>query len=293
LIECVPNFSEGRDPAVVQAIEQAIASVSGVLLLRSEMDADHNRSVITFAGPPDDVAEGALRGIAAAVERIDLRKHSGVHPRMGAADVVPFVPLENATLDECVGIAHRVGEKVWKLLGVPVFFYEAAASSPQRAALENVRRGGFNRPALAPDLGGPALHSSAGACIIGARKLLIAFNVNLDTADVGIADSIARKIRASSGGLPFLKAIGVPLASRKLAQVSMNLTDFERTGLEEVLQAVETEASRHGVAVAGTQIVGLVPKKAIEAAAARDPRWKNFDSSLILENRLASVRALK
>jgi glutamate formiminotransferase len=212
---------------------------------------------------------------------------------MGAADVVPFVPLENATLDECVGLAHRVGEAVWKRLGVPVFFYEVAASSPQRAPLENVRRGGFNRPALVPDLGGPALHPSAGACIIGARKLLIAFNVNLDTADIGIADSIARKIRASSGGLPFLKAIGVPLASRKLAQVSMNLTDFERTGLDEVLQAVETEASRHGVAVAGTQIVGLVPKKAIEAAAAGNPRWKDFDSSLILENRLASVRALK
>jgi len=293
LIECVPNFSEGRDPAVVQAIEQAIASVSGVLLLRSEMDPDHNRSVITFAGPPEGVAGGALRGIAAAVERIDLRKHSGVHPRMGAADVVPFVPLENATLDECVGVAHRLGEEVWQRLGVPVFFYEAAASSTERAPLENVRRGGFNRPTLVPDLGGPALHPSAGACIIGARKLLIAFNVNLDTADVGIADLIARKIRASSGGLPFLKAIGVPLASRKLAQVSMNLTNFERTGLDEVLQAVETEAARHGVAVAGTQIVGLVPKKAIEAAAARNPRWKNFDSNLILENRLASVRALK
>ena len=285
LIECVPNFSEGRDPAIVQAIEQAIASVSGLLLLRSEMDPDHNRSVITFAGLPEDVAEGALRGIAAAVERIDLRKHSGVHPRMGAADVVPFVPLENATLDECVSVAHQVGEEVWKRLGVPVFFYEAAASSLQRAPLENVRRGGFNRPALAPDLGGPALNPTAGACIVGARKLLIAFNVNLDTADVDIADSIARKIRASSGGLPFLKAIGVPLPTRKLAQVSMNLTDFERTGLDEVLNAVETEASRHGVAVAETQIVGLVPQKAIEAAAARNPRWKNFDSSLILENR--------
>jgi glutamate formiminotransferase len=293
LIECVPNFSEGRDFAAVQAIEQAIGSVPGVLLLRSEIDPDHNRSVITFAGPPEDVAEGALRGVAAAVERVDLRKHSGVHPRMGAADVVPFVPLESATLAECVGVAKRVGEEVWRRLGVPVFFYEAAASSPERAPLENVRRGGFNRPALVPDLGGPALHPSAGACIVGARKLLIAFNVNLDTADVGIAESIARKIRASSGGLPFLKAIGVPLASRKLAQVSMNLTDFERTGLDEVLQAVETEASRHGVAVAGTQIVGLVPKKAIEAAAARNPRWKDFESNLILENRLASVRALK
>jgi len=293
LIECVPNFSEGRDAAIVHSIEDAIASVPGVLLLRAEMDPDHNRSVVTFAGSAEDVAEGALRGIAVAVRSIDLRKHSGVHPRMGAADVVPFIPLENATLAECAAIAQRVGEQVWQRFGVPVYFYEAAASSPQRRPLENVRRGGFNRPALAPDLGGPALHPSAGACIVGARKLLIAFNVNLDAADVHIADAIARKIRASSGGFPCLKAIGVPLASGNLVQVSMNLTDFERTGLAEVLLAVEDEASSHGVAVAGTQIVGLVPKKAIEAAAARDQRWKNFDSSLILEDRLASVRALK
>jgi glutamate formiminotransferase len=291
-IECVANFSEGRDAAAVQAIGQAITSVPGVLLLRSEMDPDHNRSVITFAGPPEAVEEGALRGIAVAVERIDLRRHSGVHPRMGAADVVPFVPLEQATLAECVDIAHRVGEAVWSRLAVPVYFYEAAAWSLERAPLENVRRGGFNRPALAPDLGGPAVHPSAGACIIGARKLLIAFNVNLNTSDLGIAKAIARQIRASSGGLPFLKAIGVPLASRNLTQVSMNLTDFERTPLHEVVQLVETEAARRGVEVAGTQIVGLVPKKVIEAAAAADPRWKDFDRNLILENRLEEARAL-
>ena len=293
LIECIPNFSEGRDPEVLGAIKLAIASVPGVLVLRSEMDPDHNRAVITFAGSPEDVAQGALRGIGVAVERIDLRKHSGVHPRMGAADVVPFVPLENASLADCVRIARQVGGEVWNRLGVPVYFYEAAASSPERTALEKVRRGGFNRPVLAPDLGGPALHPSAGACIIGARKLLIAFNVNLDAADLSIADSIARKIRGSSGGLPSLKAIGVSLASRGLVQVSMNLTDFERTGLYEAFKAVEREAALRGVAIAGTQIVGLVPNKAIEAAAASDPRWNDFDRDLILENRLAEMRALK
>ena len=262
LIECVPNFSEGRDRQTVQAIEHAIRSVPGVILLRSEMDPDHNRSVITFAGPPDAVAQGALSGIAVAAERIDLRRHIGVHPRIGAADVVPFVPLENSTLEDCAAIAHRVGESVWNKLGVPVYFYEAAACSPERRPLENVRRGGFEHPALPPDLGGPALHASAGACVIGARKLLIAFNVDLDTTDLSIAQAIARKIRASSGGLPSLKAMGVPLASRNLVQVSMNLTDFKQTSLLEAYEAVRREASAHGIPIAGTQIVGMVPREA-------------------------------
>lgn len=264
LIECVPNFSEGRNAQTVAAIEQAIASVSSVILLRSEMDPDHNRSVITFAGPPAAVAQGALRGIAAAVERIDLRRHTGVHPRIGAADVVPFVPLRDATLGDCAGIAHRTGRKVWETLGVPVYFYEAAATNPERAPLENVRRGGFEKPALTADLGGPALHPSAGACAIGARKLLVAFNVNLNTEDVAIAHAIARKIRGSSGGLPYVKAMGVVLASRGMVQVSMNLTDFEKTPLQRAYAAVCAEAASHGVSIAGTQIVGMVPPKALE-----------------------------
>jgi glutamate formiminotransferase len=290
LIECVPNCSEGRDTATVRAIEDAIASPPGVLLLRAEMDADHNRSVITFAGEPGVVAEGALRGIAKAVERIDLRKHQGVHPRIGAVDVVPFVPLEGATLGDCVEIAHRTGQAVWEQLGVPVYFYEAAARSPDRAPLENCRRGGFETPKLTPDLGGPELHPTAGACVIGARNLLVAFNINLQTADVGIARVIARKIRASSGGLAFVKAMCVSLASRELAQVSMNLTNFERTGLDQVYNAVRREAQSMGVSIAGTEIVGLVPKKAIEMAAENDPGWKNFDPGLILENRIAQAR---
>jgi glutamate formiminotransferase len=262
LIECVPNFSEGRDAETLQAIRQAIGSVSDVMLLRSEMDPDHNRSVITFAGAPPAVMEAALRGIATAVEHIDLRQHHGVHPRIGAADVIPFVPLQGATLEDCAAMAHRAGEDVWKRLGVPVYFYEAAAATPQRVPLEKVRRGGFERPALTPDLGGPALHPTAGGCIIGARKLLVAFNVNLNSGDLSLAQAIARKIRASSGGLPFVKAMGVPLSSRNLVQVSMNLTDFEQTPLRRVFDSVSQEAAAHGVSIAGTQIVGLIPRQA-------------------------------
>jgi len=290
LIECVPNFSEGHDAATLRAIEAAIASTAGVVVLRAEMDPDHNRAVITFAGKPDAVAEGALRAITKAVERIDLRRHKGVHPRIGAADVVPFAPLDGATLADCIEIAHRTGVAVWERLGVPVYFYEAAARSPDRVALENCRRGGFESPKLSPDIGGPALHPSAGACLFGARNLLIAFNINLDTADIEIARSIARKIRASSGGLPFVKAMGVSLASRGLAQVSMNLTNFEKTGLDQVYNAVRTEAHSMGVSIAGIEGVGLVPRKAIELAGARDPWWKNFDPELILENRLDKAR---
>ena len=278
----------------MHAIEDAIASSAGVLVLRSEMDTDHNRSVVTFAGPPDAVSEGALRGIAVAVDRIDLRKHAGVHPRMGAADVIPFVPLEGATLADCVAIARRTGEEVWKRFHVPVYFYEAAAMSPDRRLLENCRRGGFENPNLVPDVGGPALHPSAGACIIGARKILIAFNINLATDDLAIAQAIARKIRASSGGMPFVKALGLPLAGRGLVQVSMNLTDFEQTPLHVVFDAVELEAVARGVAIAGSEIIGLVPKKALEDAAAHYLKCENFESGLVLENRLAKTqRALE
>jgi glutamate formiminotransferase len=289
LIECVANFSEGRNEPTVAAIERAIRSATGVMVLRSEMDADHNRSVITFVGPPDAVAAGALRGIETAVERIDLRKHTGVHPRMGAADVVPFIPLEGATLADCVAIARRTGEEVWQRLRVPVYFYEAAAMSPDRRLLENCRRGGFENPRIAPDVGGPELHPSAGACIIGARKLLIAFNVNLKTDDVQVARDIARKIRASSGGMPFVKALGLPLAERGLVQVSMNLTDFEQTPLHQVFDAVRREAAARGVEIAGSEIIGLMPKKALEDAAAHYLQCENFESGLVLENRLRAL----
>jgi len=279
MIECVPNFSEGRNPETIHAIVQAIASVGAIQVLRAEADPDHNRSVITFAGKPGEVQQAALRGIAEAVRRIDLRTHAGIHPRIGAADVVPFVPLQAVTLDDCAAIARDVGHEVWKTLGVPVYFYEAAARSPERAPLEAIRRGN-----LLPDLGGPALHSTAGACVIGARKILVAFNIVLNTADASIAKSIARKIRASSGGLPCVKALGLFLPSRNLAQVSINLTDYQRTPLHVVYAAVDQEARAQAVEILETELIGLLPRNAIEPPGAAALKCINFHPSRILES---------
>jgi glutamate formiminotransferase/formiminotetrahydrofolate cyclodeaminase len=295
LIECVPNFSEGRDAAKVAALAEAALSAGGVVLLDQEMDADHNRSVLTLAGPPEAVLEGAIRAVGKARELIDLNQHTGVHPRIGAADVVPFVPVEGVTLEDCARLAERAGEEIWKRFQVPVYFYEAAARRPERVNLENLRRGGFEglreeavkNPERAPDVGGPGLHPTAGATVVGAREFLIAYNINLGTPDVEIAKRIARTIRFSSGGFRYVKAMGVPLSSRNLAQVSMNLTDFEQTPLHRVFEAVRREAERYGVAVVGSEIVGLIPKKALEMAAEFFLQCENFRADLVLENRLA------
>jgi len=287
LVECVPNFSEGRDRGKVEAIVGAIAAVRGVVVLGHEMDPDHNRSVVTFAGPPAAVVEGALAGVAMAVELIDLRRHTGVHPRIGAADVLPFVPVAQVTMEECVALAHQAGEEIWRRLHVPVFFYEAAAQSPERRRLENIRRSAA--AGLVPDIGGPELHATAGAIAIGARKLLIAFNINFDTQDVGMAKEIARVVRESSGGLPGVKALGFALASRKLVQVSMNLTDFERTPLHVVFEAVRREAQRLGVSIAGSELIGFMPRKAVEMTAAAYLKCENLSSLTVLENRIAEV----
>ena len=297
LIECVPNFSEGRDAAKVDAIIQTVRSVAGVIFLDRELDADHNRSVLTFAGPPEAVAEAALRAVGKAVELIDLNGHSGVHPRIGAADVVPFVPIEDVTIDDCVRIATRVGEEIWRRFQVPVYLYEAAARRPDRVNLENIRRGQFeglreeaaSNPERAPDIGEPRLHPTAGATVVGARKFLIAYNINLDTPDVSVAKRIARAIRYSSGGFRYVKAMGVPLTSRNLAQVSMNLTDFEQTPIHRVFEAVRAEAERYGVSVVGSEIVGLIPKKALEMAAEHFLRVESFRPAVVLENRLAEA----
>jgi glutamate formiminotransferase len=291
LIECVPNFSEGRDPARFAAIRDAIVSSGNVALLGAEMDPDHNRSVMTFAGEPEPVLEAAYQAIHAARSVIDMRLHAGVHPRIGAADVVPFVPVEGVTLQECAELAHRLGQRVWSRLEIPVYFYEAAALHPERIRLENVRRGGYRNPALSPDLGPLPLHPTAGGCIIGARKFLIAFNLNLNTPDVRIAQAIARSIRASSGGIPYVKAIGVFLESRNMAQVSINLTDFEQTPLYVVVDRVRSEAAALGVTVAGSQIVGLIPRKAMEQVAVRYLQLETFHPDVILENRLAGVQS--
>jgi len=297
LVECVPNFSEGRDAEKVNALAEAVRSVPAVVFLDQELDADHNRSVLTFAGPPEAVSEAALRAVGKAVELIDLNFHTGVHPRIGAADVVPFVPVEGVTLEECARLAERVGEEIWRRFEVPVYFYEAAARRPDRVNLENIRRGQFEGlreevltdPERAPDVGEPRLHPTAGAIVVGARKFLIAYNINLNTPDVEVAKAIARAVRFSSGGFRYVKAMGVPLSSRNMVQVSMNLTDFEQTPVHRVLEAVRVEAERYGVSVVGSEIVGLIPRKALEMAAEYYLRCDNFHPEMVLENRLAEA----
>jgi glutamate formiminotransferase len=293
-IECVPNFSEGRNRAVLERIAAAIGSTPGAILLDQTHDADHNRSVFTFAGGPDEIAKALEKAAAVAVKSIDLRRHSGVHPRIGAIDVIPFVPLEGSSRAECVDLARRVARLLWERFEIPSYFYGDAALTERRRKLENIRRGGFEALQKAlpddqerwPDTGGPGLHASAGATAIGVRKFLIAFNINLATADVSIAKQIARTIRESSGGLPAVKALGLELPSRGLTQVSMNLTDFERTSLYEVYGWVKHEAERLGAHVAGSEIVGLIPAKAIETAAERFLQIENFQSATVFENRL-------
>jgi glutamate formiminotransferase len=252
--------------------------------------------VITFAGQGDAVVESAVRAARAACELIDLNEHRGAHPRLGALDVLPFVPLAGTTLEYCVELAHQAGQRIWEELGIPVYFYEAAALRPDRLKLEEVRRGQFEELRTAsliditkfPDLGGPGLHLTAGAIIVGARKFLIAYNINLRTPDLSIAKAIARQIRTSSGGLPAVKALGVELPSRGLVQVSMNLTDFEQTPVHVVFLEVTRLAAEYGVQVEETELIGLMPRKALEMAAAGFLKLNDFDSSRIVENRLES-----
>ena len=294
LVECVPNFSEGRDKAKVDAIVDAM-KVPGVFLLDREMDADHNRCVITLVGEREAIQEAAIRGVGKAAEIIDLTKHQGAHPRMGAADVVPFIPIDGVTIEDCVAMARHVGEEIWKRFQIPVYLYEAAATTPERTNLENIRRGQFEgirdeiatNPARKPDFGEPRVHPTAGATVVGARKSLIAYNVFLNTTDVKIAKKVAKAARFSSGGLRFVKGAGFLV--RGMAQVSMNLTDFEQTPVHRVFEYVKREAARYGVLPVSSEIVGLIPKKALEQAAEWFLQVENFDSSLILENRLAAV----
>src|SRR4051812_20274931 len=298
LVECVPNFSEGRDKVKVDAIVEAM-NVDGVYLLDREMDTDHNRCVITLVGDRESIGEAAIRGVGKAAELIDLTQHTGAHPRMGAADVIPFIPIEGVSLEDCVQISRKVGEEIWKRYQIPVYFYEAAAKSPERQNLENIRRGQFEgirdeiatNPARKPDVGEARVHPTAGATVVGARKALIAYNVFLNTTEVDIAKKIAKAVRFSNGGLRFVKGAGFPV--RGLAQVSMNLTDFEQTPIARVFEFVKREAARYGVMPVSSEIVGLIPKKALEDAAEWFLQVENFDSSLILENRLSAVMSGK
>ncbi|MGQ9458735.1 MAG: glutamate formimidoyltransferase [Anaerolineae bacterium] len=294
VVECVPNFSEGRRLDVVQEIVEAIRSVPGVHVLDVESNADHNRSVVTFVGEPEAVLEGAFQGIARAAALIRMEEHRGAHPRMGAADVVPFVPVRGVRMEECVDLARRLGERVGRELGIPVYLYEEAATRPDRRNLADVRRGEYEGlreairtdPDRAPDFG-PAEMGPAGATAIGARPPLIAFNVYLRTDDVRVAQAIARAVRHSSGGLRYVKALGLLVEGQ--AQVSMNLTDFRRTPLARVMEMVRREAARYGVAVARSEVVGLLPAEALLDAASYYLQLEGFSPAQVLENRLAEL----
>jgi len=300
LVECVPNFSEGRKPEIVDQIARAIRSVRGAVVLDRHIDPDHNRSVITFVSDPASIVEAAVRAVAMAALLIDLRSHAGEHPRIGATDVLPFVPVSGVTIDDCVALAHEAGDRIWRELSIPVYFYERAALRPDRARLENVRGKGFEDlreviatdPDRRPDVGGPHVHETAGAIAVGARPFLIAFNVTLRTNDLTIARRIARVVRERDGGLPFVKALGFELPSRGLVQVSMNLIDYQQTSIAQAFDAVAEEAHRLGYEVAGAELVGLTPRAALDRNAAYFPRLENFRESVILENLLENSSAL-
>ncbi|HEX9919450.1 MAG TPA: glutamate formimidoyltransferase [Pyrinomonadaceae bacterium] len=299
IIECVPNFSEGRRPEVIARLVEAVESVEGTAVLDTHVDADHNRSVITFVGGVEAIVEAAVRVAARAAELIDLRQHEGVHPRVGALDVLPFVPVRGVTLDECIHLAHAAGARIASEVGVPVYFYESAARRPDRVNLEDVRRGGFEllreeietNPERAPDEGAARIHETAGASVVGARSLLVAYNINLDTTDLTVARRIARAVRGRDGGLRFLKALGFELRERGLTQVSMNLVRFQKTELHHAFEAVRREAARYGVRIVGSEIVGLIPQAALDRSAEYFLQIENFSPDLVLENRIASALA--
>jgi glutamate formiminotransferase len=292
-IESIPNVSEGRRPDVIERLAHAIRSAPGARLLDYSADPSHNRSVFTVAGEPASVAEAVLALCAEAVAVIDLRTHVGEHPRIGAVDVVPFVPLEGATMAECVALARNVGARIAARLNVPVYLYEEAAAHAARQKLEDIRRGGFEglRARMAagdwpPDFGPPAPHPSAGATVVGARRALIAYNINLNTDRLDIARTIAAAVRESSGGFKFVKAAGFRLAHRGIVQVSMNLTNYEHTSMFAVFEAVGREAARHGVSILESEIIGLVPAAALDNPRGVDLQLAGFTRDQILENRL-------
>jgi glutamate formiminotransferase/glutamate formiminotransferase/formiminotetrahydrofolate cyclodeaminase len=298
IVECVPNFSEGRNSETVARLAQVISAVDTTCVLDTHIDSDHNRSVITFVASPQMVVEAALRAVALAAQLIEMRQHRGVHPRLGATDVLPFIPISGVTMEDCVVLAHSAGERIARELSIPVFFYERAALKPDRVNLEDVRRGALEllreqiatEPGRVPDVGPRMVHESAGAIAVGARPFLIAFNINLKSKDVLVARAIARAVRARHGGLPFVKALGFELASRGLAQVSMNLVNYEVTGIAQAYDAVKQEAAKLGVEIFSTEIVGLVPEKALDTEAEYFKKLEHFEGDKILENRMRSCK---
>ncbi|MBL8167126.1 MAG: glutamate formimidoyltransferase [Acidobacteria bacterium] len=294
IVECIPNFSEGRDTRKIELIASTIAAVPDVCVLDRTMDYDHNRAVITFAGAPHAVVEAAVRAAATAVELIDLNQHDGQHLRMGALDVLPFVPIRGVSMEECVQLARQAGQRIAEELNIPVYLYEKAATRPDRVDLANVRRGEFeglrevieSDPDRRPDFGSRMIHPTAGAMAVGARAPLIAYNINLGTSDLSVAKKIAKAVRGSSGGLQFVKAWGIDLQSRRCTQVSMNLTNYEATPLFRAFELVEREAQRYGVNVISSEVVGLVPQAALHACTDYFLRLDNFSDDLVLERRL-------
>lgn len=301
LIECVPNFSEGRRQEVIDEIVNCFKDKRGVYLLDSRADEDHNRLVISLVGAPEPVQNALLEAAKVAVKRIDMNAHQGGHPRIGAVDVVPFTPVMGITMEECVALAHSFGERYFKETGIPVYFYEDAAKIPERKRLEVIRKGQYEvlkdeartNPARKPDVGEAALHATAGATVIGARKFLVAFNVNLNTANVDIAKKIAGAIRSSSGGFAHVKGIGLALEERGITQVSMNLVDYEKNSLYRVLETVRMEARRWGVEVVETEVYGMIPVAAILESAAYYLQIADFEPSQVLELRLLDMMGEK
>jgi glutamate formiminotransferase len=278
-VECVPNFSEGRDQRILLEIAAGILQTPRVALLDHSADADHNRSVFTFIGSPDAVLQAALAAAGTAVEHIDLNRHSGVHPRIGALDVAPFVPLTGTEMRDCVALARAFGERLWEQLRVPVFLYEEAALHPERRNLEQIRR--LASEGATPDIG-DARHPTAGACAVGARQFLIAWNIWLETADLNLARQMARAVRFSSGGFPGVKALGLPLESMGIVQVSINTTDFRATPLHRVFEAVRALATQAGVRVRGSELIGMIPQSALDLSAGHDLHWLNLHANRVL-----------
>lgn len=297
IVECIPNFSEGRRAEVIDQIVAAIKSVPGAVLLDYESDANHNRSVVTFVAPPEHVVDAAIAGAKKAAELIDLNNHTGEHPRMGSTDVIPFVPISGVTMDECVALARICGERMSSELGIPVYLYEKAAARPERENLAAVRKGQFEgirdeiagNEARRPDFGEARVHPTAGITAVGARPPLIAYNVNLGTSDIDIANKIARALRHQSGGLRYVKALGFELKDRGIVQVSMNMVNYEGTPLFRAFEMIKREAERYGVAIVGSEIVGLVPQRALNSVADFYLQLEKFSEDQILEQKLAAA----
>jgi len=295
IIECVPNISEGRRREVVEDVAAAVAG-PGRQVIDLSLDPDHNRSVITIVGEPDGLAEGVLSLVRRAVERIDLREHHGEHPRMGAVDVIPFIPVRGATMDDCVRLSRTIGKRIAEEIDLPVYLYERSATNAARRNLATIRKGEFEGfaakialPEWEPDFGPKEIHPSAGVVAVGAREFLIAYNINLATSDLAVAKEIASAVRSSSGGLRYVKALGFPLAEKRIVQVSMNLTNFKKTPILRVFDLVKREAERRGVLVAGSEIVGTLPRQALYDVASAALQIEGFSSQLVLEERIENA----